>query len=142
MKKAFHKAISLMMAFVVLFSTMSFTISMHYCGDSLVDTAIFSKLKTCGMESEMKAENTLQSSDCSIAKKGCCTDEQQTVTGQDELQLTFDKITLGQQLFVAAFFHTYNTLFETSKEVTPSLNHYPPPNIVRHIYKLDETYLI
>jgi len=33
------------MAFVVLFSTMSFTVNMHYCGDTLVETAIFHKAK-------------------------------------------------------------------------------------------------
>jgi len=35
------------MAFVVLFSTMSFTVNMHYCGDTLVETAIFKKAKGC-----------------------------------------------------------------------------------------------
>ena len=29
---------------------MSFTVDMHYCGDTLVDSAIFHKVKTCGME--------------------------------------------------------------------------------------------
>ncbi|WP_414727683.1 HYC_CC_PP family protein, partial [Winogradskyella sp. UBA3174] len=32
MKQVFHKIMSFAMAFVVLFSTMSFTINMHYCG--------------------------------------------------------------------------------------------------------------
>ena len=40
------------MAIVVLFSTMSFTVDMHYCGDNLVETAIFHKAKGCGMEME------------------------------------------------------------------------------------------
>ena len=71
MKQLFHKVISVVMAVVVLFSTMSFTINMHYCGDTLVDTAIFQKTKTCGMEIQ-KTSNK----DCSISKKNCCNDEQ------------------------------------------------------------------
>ncbi len=38
------------MAIVVLLSTMSFTLDMHYCGDTLVDIAVFKKAETCGME--------------------------------------------------------------------------------------------
>ena len=70
MKQVFHKIMSLLMAFVVLFSTMSFTVDMHYCGDTLMDTAIFHKAETCGME----MENPLTDG-CSITKKNCCSDE-------------------------------------------------------------------
>lgn len=125
------------MAVVVLFSTMSFTIDMHYCGDTLVETSAFKKPTGCGMEMQMTATNN-----CSIIKKDCCKDEQQLVSGQDELQLTFDKLSISPQLFAAVFVHTYNTLFEITEEQTPSVNDYPPPNIVRQLFKLDESYLI
>lgn len=142
MKKVFHKAISFLMAFVVLFSTMSFTISSHYCGDSLVDSSIFLKAKTCGMESEYQSDNTLKSSDCSITKKNCCSEEIEIIKGQDELKINFDKISFDQQTFVAVFFHTYINLFPSVKEARPSLKANPAPLIVRQLYKLDETYLI
>lgn len=38
------------MAFVVMFTTMSFTVDMHFCGDSLVDFSLFAKAESCGME--------------------------------------------------------------------------------------------
>lgn len=142
MKKAFHKALSFLMALVVLFSTMSFTISSHYCGDSLVDTSIFSKLKTCGMESENQSKTALQSSDCSFTKKNCCSEKSEIIKGQKELKLSFDKISFDQQIFVAAFIYTYSNLFHSIEDSKPSLKVYPPPLIVKHIYKLDETYLI
>ena len=66
--QVFHKITSMLMAFVVLFSTMSFTIDMHYCGDTLVDTSVFGKAHSCGMEMK-KTDST---SDRSIAKKNCC----------------------------------------------------------------------
>ena len=142
MKKAFHKTASFLMALVVLFSTMSFTMSSHYCGDSLVDSSIFSNLKSCGMESETTAIDSLKSSDCSITKKGCCSEETEIVKGQDELQLTFEKASFEQQIFVAVFLNTYNNLFELTDEVQRSIRIYPPPLIVKQIFKLDETYLI
>ena len=82
------------MAFVVLFSTMSFTVDMHYCGDTLMDTAIFHKAETCGME----MENPLTDG-CSITKKNCCNDEQIVVDGQNELKLQVDKITFGNTVY-------------------------------------------
>ncbi len=126
------------MSFVVLFSTMSFTIDMHYCGDTLMDTAIFHKAKTCGME----IQKTTASSDCSIVKKDCCKEEQVVVKGQDELIIAFEKWSFDQQIFVASFVYSYVNLFEYFEEGAYAFSEYPPPLIVKSIYKLDETYLI
>jgi hypothetical protein len=137
MKKVFHKIVSLAMAFVVLFSTMSFTVNMHYCGDTLVETAFFHKAKGCGMEMEKPSTKS-----CSITKKSCCDDKQLSVEGQDELQLTVDKISFEQQVFIASFVYTYINLFENIDENVSSFEAYKPPLVVRQIFKIDETYLI
>ncbi|WP_414731184.1 HYC_CC_PP family protein [Xanthomarina sp.] len=137
MKKVFHKIMSMLMAFVVLFSTMSFTINMHYCGGSLMDSAIFQKVETCGME----MDNPL-SEGCSITKKDCCKDEQVVLDGQNELQLLIDKISFEQQIFVATFIHSYINLFEGQDENIVPFRDYNPPFLIRDIQKLHETYLI
>lgn len=137
MKQVFHKIMSLLMAFVVLFSTMSFTVDMHYCGDTLMDTAIFHKAETCGME----MENPLTDG-CSITKKNCCSDEQLAVDGQNELQLQVDKITFEQQVFISSFVYTYINLFEGLDNNVSSFEEYEPPLVVKQIFKIDETYLI
>ena len=137
MKKVFHKIMSLLMAFVVLFSTMSFTVNMHYCGDTLVETAIFHKAKGCGMEMEKPSTEG-----CSITKKNCCDDEQLAIEGQDELQLQVDKITFEQQVFIASFVYTYINLFEGLDKDIISYETYEPPLVIRQLFKLDETYLI
>lgn len=125
------------MAFVVLFSTMSFTVNMHYCGDTLVETAIFNKAKGCGMEMEKPSIEG-----CSITKKNCCDDKQLVIEGQDELQLQVDKITFEQQVFVASFVYTYINLFEGLDNNVSTYEEYKPPLVIRRIYKIDETYLI
>jgi hypothetical protein len=136
-KELLHKIMSIMMAFVVLISTMSFTIDMHYCGDNLIDTAIFQKAKTCGME--MQKQST---KDCAMTKKNCCSDKQMVLDGQDELQLSFDTISFEQQQFVASFVYAYVNLFEGFDKIVSTDEVYRPPLVIRRIYKLDETYLI
>ncbi|QOD62391.1 hypothetical protein H9I45_00265 [Polaribacter haliotis] len=125
------------MSFVVLFSTTSFAITKHFCGDTLVDTSVFSQASTCGMESQ---ETTV--SDCSTVKKDCCTDEQLLVDGQDEIQLQVDNITFNQELFIASFIYTYINLFEGLENNGSSFEDYKPPLVIEELYKVDETYLI
>ncbi|WP_244954779.1 HYC_CC_PP family protein [Winogradskyella helgolandensis] len=137
MKQFFHKIMSLAMAFVVLFSIMSFTVNMHYCGDTLVETAIFHKAKGCGMEMEKPSTDG-----CSITKKNCCDEEQLVVDGQDELQLQVDKISFEQQVFIASFVYTYINLFEGLDNNVSSFEEYEPPLVIKQIFKIDETYLI
>ena len=125
------------MAFVVLCSTMSFTVNMHYCGDNLVETAIFHKAKGCGMEMENPSTEG-----CSVKVKDCCSDEQLIVDGQDELQLQVDTISIEQQVFITSFVYTYINLFEFIDKNVSSYKQYKPPLVIRQIFKIDETYLI
>tara|TARA_R110002033_G_scaffold155892_1_gene192145 strand:+ start:131 stop:289 length:159 start_codon:yes stop_codon:yes gene_type:complete len=43
MNNNFYKIASFLMALLVLFSTFSFTVDKHFCGNTLVDTAVFGK---------------------------------------------------------------------------------------------------
>ncbi|XCF07440.1 hypothetical protein ABI125_06175 [Tamlana crocina] len=138
MEKLSYKIMALLMAVLVLITTTSFTIDMHYCGDTLVKMALFKKAKDCGMEMEKPSADE----GCSITKKNCCDDKQLSIEGQDELQLTVDKISFKQQVFIATFVYTYINLFEKYNLDINSFIEYKPPLVVRHLYKLDETYLI
>ncbi|WP_068450860.1 HYC_CC_PP family protein [Polaribacter atrinae] len=137
MKQISHKIMSIVMAVVVLFSTMSFNVSMHYCGDTLVETAMFQKAEGCGMEMQKPLRE-----DCSITKKNCCNDEQVVVEGQNELQHHIDTISFEQQVFLASFIHAYINLFEGLDNNVSSYEEYEPLLANRQIFKLDETYLI
>tara|TARA_R110001606_G_scaffold83627_2_gene190683 strand:- start:341 stop:754 length:414 start_codon:yes stop_codon:yes gene_type:complete len=137
MKQGFHKIMSFVMAFVVLCSTMSYTINMHYCGDTLVETALFQKAEGCGMEMQNPS-----SEGCAIIKKNCCNDEQFLVDGQDELKLQAESITFQQQVFIASFVYSYSNLFEGLESTVPSFEAYKSPLVSKQIFKLDQTYLI
>lgn len=137
MREAFRKILSFFMAFIVMISTMSFIVDLHYCGETLVDKAIFHTVETCGMD----MENPLVDG-CSIEKESCCSDEQLVLDGQDELQQSANKITFEQQVFIASFIYTHINLFEgLEKEVIP-FRDYKPPFLIRDFQKIHETYLI
>lgn len=130
-----HKIISTALAVLVLFSTFSFTVEKHYCGDRLVDIAVFSEVKGCGMEMKTKTASTLKTS--------CCKDVVDIIEGQDELKVTsFNDLEDPQRLFLSTFIYTYNLNFESlPKQIIPHKD-YSPPNIIRDIQLLDDVFLI
>jgi len=119
------------MAILVLFSTVSFTVEKHFCGDHLVDMAIFSTAKKCGNSMEK------------TTYKSCCKDEVEVVQGQDELKFSsFEDLNLDQQIFIAAFIYSYSNLFQSlPKQIIP-FKDYSPPNLVFDIQVLDQIFLI
>ena len=126
------------LAIVVLFSTLSFTINQHYCGDVLVDSAILSKAETCGME--METSDT--SEDCAISKKNCCLEVIQVIEGQQELKTQISDLTFSQKTFVVAFLGSHLQLFPRSLEQIVPFKSYIPPLITKDIQVLDEVFII
>ncbi|WP_047416532.1 hypothetical protein [Cellulophaga sp. Hel_I_12] len=139
MKKVFHKIMSISMAFVVLFSTMSFTIDMHYCGDAIIDYSFFHKAENCGMEKE-QVTSTCENPE--MKKKSCCSDQQIIIEGQEDLKNNFTTLTFEQQVFVASFVYSYINLFEGTASKDVPYKEYPPPFVKRDIQVLHQTFLI
>jgi hypothetical protein len=138
MYEVLKKITAIIMAFVVLFSTMSFSISEHYCGDHLVDAGLFSKAESCGMEMEKPSPNK----DCSIKKSNCCSDIVKQFDGQNELKTQVINLDVEQHLFIASFIYSYVNLFEgLDKNIIPFKN-YSPPLLVTDIHVLDQVFLI
>lgn len=131
-----HKFFSVVMALLVLLSTISFTMEKHFCGDTLIDVAIFSKVNSCGMDMEAISITTPE-------KKSCCKDELEIVKGQDKLKKTsFEDLHADQQLFLTALVYSFTNLFEgLPKQVTPHKD-YSPPNLVVDIHVLDQVFIV
>ncbi|MRI00246.1 hypothetical protein GH721_06805 [Kriegella sp. EG-1] len=140
MKEVLHKIASISMALIVLFSTMSFSLDMHYCGDHLVDFSFAEKVDTC----MMKAEMSKASSSCEVLEMemDCCTDVEVIVEGQDDLKISFDQLTFDQQVFVASFVYSYINLIEGLEENSIPFKDYAPPPLIRDVQILDQTFLI
>jgi hypothetical protein len=134
MKQVSHKILATVMAFVVLFSTMSFTVDMHFCGDTLVATSMFQKATGCGMEMEKPAAEG-----CTFVKSNCCKDKQMIIDGQDEMQLSIATLSFEHQVFITSFIYTYVHLFEDADTAVTSYQAYQEPLVSRQLYKLAET---
>lgn len=135
MRKNFQQSISSVLALLVLVSTFSFAIDKHFCGDFLVDMAVFSEAKTCGMAMHNSSEN-------GMTEDSCCTNEKITVEGQDELKISFDSLNIDQQVFLSSFTFSYLNLFEGLPPHSIPFKDYSPPLLVSDIQVLDQVFLI
>ncbi len=131
-KQIVHKGFSTLLAFLVLFSTVSFTVEKHFCGDILVDVAIFTESNKCAMEAQEI-----------LMKKTCCKDEVDVIKGQDELKpSSLEDLDFNHQQFITTFTYSYVNLFlGLEKQIIPHKN-YSPPNLVADIQVLDQVFII
>ncbi|MFC2109506.1 hypothetical protein ACFLRU_03210 [Bacteroidota bacterium] len=136
MKKIIHKITAILMTFVVVLSTMSFTVDMHFCGDTMVDYSILNKAESCGMEMDINKNNCP-----TVQNKSCCTDKQIVFDGQDNLKPSLEKLSLEQQQFIFSFVYTSLNLTEVTRNNT-TYEEYAPPLVSKQLFKLDESYLI
>ena len=130
--KTLTKIASVVLSLFVVFSTLSFTIDKHYCGDFLVDISVFGEADDCGMSTAK-----------STTKKNCCKDEQITFEGQDLLQLhNIDQMNFDQQLLVAtSLVISEFQFFYTQKNEIP-FKAFPPPDIPVDFQSEYQLYLI
>lgn len=133
MEKILHKTISCSLALLVLMSTFSFTVDKHFCGKILVDSAVFSEAKTCGM---------VMHSEPGTAEDSCCTNEKTAVEGQDQLKISFHSLDFDQQLFLTSFTFSYFNSFEGLPLQVIPFKDYSPPLLVSDIQILDQVFLI
>lgn len=140
MKQAFRKIISISMALVVLFTTTSFSVDMHYCGDHLMDFSLSGDVERCMMQPQISHEMA----NCAMMeiKMDCCSDVELSVTGQDDLQISFDQLSFEKQLFITSFVYTYSCLFESRHQEKLRFKDYSPPPLIRDVQVLDQTFLI
>ena len=126
------------MAFLVLFSTMSFSMDMPFCGDMLVDFKLFQEADSCQMAMDMPSMDMVGDD----MEMQCCSDVELLVPGQDDLQLSFDDLSFEQQTFIVAFTITYSNLFLGIDQHPTPFKEYSPPILIRDVQVLDQTFLI
>lgn len=132
-KQVLHKSFSALLGLLVLFSTVSFTVEKHFCGDTLIDVAVFSEAHNCAMGMN----------DIVVEKKHCCKDVVEVVEGQDQLKISsFEDLDFEQLQFVASFVYTYHNLFESLPNQIIPHKDYSPPNLVFDLQVLNDTFLI
>lgn len=133
MKQYFAKIASFFLALMVLFSTFSFTVEKHYCGESLMDVSFIGDVDTCGMEMEKR----------SAKKKNCCKDEVHYMEGQDELQqIQSDDFDFLKEQFLVSFYISYTDLFVENKSNRTYFKNFYLPDIPIDYQVLYQSFLI
>jgi hypothetical protein len=103
MKNIIKKITCSLIAFLVLFSTFSFSVDRQYCEGSLIAISYTGATEVC--KSDVK-------DNFSFTIKGCCSYEVQRITGQNELQIHVSKkLTTVKEQFAAKDFAFYDLLF-------------------------------
>ena len=134
MKQFFTKISTFLLAFFVLFSTFSFTVETHYCGDLLVDVSFV-----------VEAENSAMSSDliACTKKNNSCKVEIQKVAGQGQLRFhQIEKLSFSNQQFIIPFLVSKNYLFIKNESENKFYKDFSPPDISLDYQILYQTFLI
>ena len=125
------------MAFLTLFSTLSFAVEKHICNGNIADVAIFDELERCGMPDE-NHNIDLQT----IDTESCCQDEVHFVQGSNAELNVSQKSLQFTQTFCVLFAYTYFRLFENLETDSDAFLSYSPPLVVKDVQVLYETFLI
>lgn len=140
MKGVFQRIVAVAMSFLILFSTLSLSVGMHFCGDHLVDFSIGRKAATCGMETTA----SVVSGDCSMAAMSCCSDLEILLQGQEDLKPGAGNYSISQLTEVNFTPPGILQLMYHSPPETTSIQfkEYSPPPMVRKVHLFHEAFLI
>jgi hypothetical protein len=126
-----------LLSFIVLFSSMSFTIDKHYCGNNLMDVSYFGDADNCGSE-----EVTMNSRTSLIKQNNCCKDE---TTLLESSIFNKEKFINLQHIDAEVLFFKANSYLGTYKDIAIEIEYYTdfsPPDIAQDIQVLHQAFLI
>ena len=130
MKKSFP----LVLSFIILISSLNFNLSAHYCGQLLVDIALFGEAEVCSMAKDKV---------CEADEMPCCSDRDIIIEGEDYL---FSKVfSKNEVIKTEGLIATLNfpILYLTEAKLPTGFhNHYKPPLIEREIPILIQSFLL
>jgi hypothetical protein len=139
-KSFFSKIISFFLAALILLSTSSFTVDMHFCCNKLVDMSLIGKAKVCAEKVQKKKDPTKQCT--TLQEKDCCSNQSFVKTGDDTIKKANTQLEAETIIFLNTFFYVYVNLFEGLEKNIVPFKQYRPPLLSKDIQILHETYLI
>lgn len=130
MKKTF----AVLLSFVILLSSLNFSLSAHYCGQTIVDVALFGEAEACPMAAEMN---------CDTDEKPCCANRNIIIEGEDYLaSKSFEKQEVEKvELLLAELQFPIELLLE-EQEANFFLDYYTPPLIEQDITLAVQSFLL
>lgn len=138
-KKITYRSLSLIMAFLVFTSSVSFAIDIHYCGGNAESFNFFGEAETCheikqesktSTDHECCKKNDNERSHCKMKskKKDCCHNEKFVFEQDNDLKLSDNStINLEEINPVLVFLLINQHFFEFETKYTFYSNYDPPP---------------
>ena len=130
MKKTF----SVLLALIILLSSLNFSLSAHYCGQTIVDVALFGDAEACLMSAEMNNDSE---------EEPCCSDRQIIIEGEDYLSSkSFEKQEVEKIDIILADLQFPIELLLEEEQTNSSLLQYTPPLIEQDITLAVQSFLL
>lgn len=147
----YHKMSALFMAFLVMCSSVSFSIDMHFCGDELQSFAFLGKANKCDKEKAVqehqeqkekhacchKKETTVQKvkschrTDAAVKEKKCCHNKSIHIEAEHDAEqplLSQQIVAKVATVYVALAFHYNFDIFATAEK--EDYYHYKEPVLI------------
>jgi len=142
MKKILINIASNFLAFLVLFSSVSFTVEKHYCGGQLYSESFFGHAKECGMSDMDGGICKINSHNIAVSKKSCCKTDFKFINGSQFKKESLIDVTSKYQYFFAKLNSIdYKYLLKKEFNVAIFSNYFPPPiiknlNILFRVFRI------
>lgn len=114
MFQVLHKILSVIIALVVLFTSLSFTIEKHICEDEIMDVSVITNSDYCDMHDMDNNVNGHDEKD-----DQCCVENINLIPGNKNVQEAINHLEINQVKFILAFNYTYLDLFEKRENIVP-----------------------
>jgi len=137
MKLIIRNISATILSFIVMFSSMSFTIDEHFCGSRLMDVSYFGDADNCGMD-----EIDMSSNISVFKKNNCCKDQ---ITLLQSSIFNKEKFINLQHLDAEVLFFKANSYLGAYKDIAIEIEYYTdfsPPDIAQDFQVLHQVFLI
>tara|TARA_R110002073_G_scaffold220418_1_gene380563 strand:- start:51003 stop:51404 length:402 start_codon:yes stop_codon:yes gene_type:complete len=131
------KIASTFLAFMVLFSTFSFTVEKHMCGDKVADYSFMGTVESCNTPSKTESNTALE-----LKETSCCKDVTDFVEGTNSDLKVYKGKNIKIVLTAAALVYSYISVFEEFKEHNIPFKEYKTPLVTKDFSVLFATFLI
>lgn len=149
--RTYQRIIALTLALLMLMTSVSFAVDMHYCKGELKSVSLFGKAKTCHEKAVEQDKPTCphhqkmqqQSNDDEMDKNNCCENKTTIIQADDDRTKSNLVTPTFQQLqqFAIAYVLAFHAKITTDKQSIQEFS-YQSPIISRDIYVLSETFLL
>jgi len=147
-----YRIISILLALLVLVSSVGFTANMHYCKGKLKSFSLLGKAKTCHEAKPMTMMPNCphhkkmmeEQAACSEKEKDCCDSKFQYFQSDTDKQIGSAQLEISVpiQQFILASVITFFSALEFTDKQDLNFAYHSPPIIVRDTYALLQRYLI